>query len=184
MSIEYQSVAVIDANADESIVWQVDVSADTQGSSRMCGAWVLAANEYAKPKLLTQARYLVATPAGDKALDRASAHDNRGVVDLAATVTVVELEITRLQIVFERAAATSKSSLVAPTWPPLPKAIDLGQPPVDVKAPQNVAVTLGIARWLEAVALVWESLERQRLIRKYMRDKDQTQRPFPLRLID
>lgn len=178
--MEYQSVAIVDAADDESIVWHVDVSLDTQGSSRMCGAWVLAARDQRTLQSLTRARYLVATPAGGKALNRAGAGDNRGVIDLTASRDAVESEIGRLQTSFEEAASKSKSSLIAPTWPRLPKPIGLRQPPVDVKVPQNVAATLGIARWLEVLALAWESLERQRLARRYMRGDDLTQRPFPL----
>jgi hypothetical protein len=100
----------------------------------------------------------------------------------AGTLSAVESEIRRLQKVFEQAAAKSKSKLIAATWPHLPAAIDLEHAPADANAPQNVVVTLGIARWLEAVAVAWESLERQRLARKYMRGDDLTQRAFPLRI--
>jgi hypothetical protein len=180
MSIEYQTVAIVDANADETIVWQVDVSSDTQGSSRMCGAWILAADDGDKLELLTRTRDVVVTKAADRAFRRATGNGDRGLVDLARTLSAVESEIVRLQTVFEQAAAKSKSNLIAPSWPHLPEVIDLAQPPVDANAPQNVAVTLGIARWVEAVAVAWEGLERQRLARKYMRGNELTQRTFPL----
>jgi hypothetical protein len=182
MSIEYQSVAIVDANTEGTIVWQVDVSSDTQGSSRMCGAWVLAADEAGKLERLTQARYVVATRAGDRVLRRITGHGHRGVVDLASTLSAVESEIRELQTVFDRAARSSKSNLIVPTWPHLPEAIDLRHPPADASAPQGVAVTLGIARWLEAVAFAWESLERQRLARKYMRGNELTPRALPIRI--
>jgi len=182
MSIEYQSVVVIDANADGTIVWQVDVSSDTQGSSRMCGAWVLAADEFGKLEMLTRARYVVATRAGDRALRRITGHGHLGVVDLAKTLSAVESEISDLQTVFELVASKSKSNLTVPAWPNLPETIDLARPPTDKNAPQGVAVSLGIARWLEAVAVAWESLERQRLARKYMRGGELTPRAFPIRI--
>jgi hypothetical protein len=181
--MEYQSVAIVDVADDESIVWQVDVSSDTQGSSRMCGAWVVAADEDHKVRLLTQSRYLLSTDAGAQVCKRAGVDGHLGLVDVAATLSAVDAEGTRLQEVFERAAAASKSSLIAPTWPRLPKPLDLANPPLDRIAPSNCAAALGVARWLESVAVAWESLERQRLIRRYMRGNAPVQRTFPLQLI-
>lgn len=183
MSIDYQSVAVVDATADESIVWQVDVSSDAQqGSSRMCGAWVLTVDDDARLRLLTQSRYLFSTNAGRRACDRASLDGHRGLVDADATLSAVSAELSRLQGVFEKTAAVSKSTLIAPTWPHLPKPIDLSDPPLDRIAPPNCAAALGVGRWLESVAVAWESLERQRLMRKYMRGNAPGQRSFPLQL--
>lgn len=56
--------------------------------------------------------------------------------------------------------------------------------PRDPQAPAEVAAALGIAPWLESVALAWESLEQQRLIRKYLRGKETNQRPFPVVLMN
>jgi hypothetical protein len=182
LSMEYKSVAIVDAAEDESIVWHVDVSSDTQGLSRMCGAWVIAADEDHKVNLLTQSRYLLSTDAGARACKRVGVEGHLGLVDVVATLSAVDAERTRLQEVFERAAEASKSSLIAPTWPHLPKPVDLTHPPQDRIAPPNCAGALGVARWLESVAVAWESLERQRLIRKYMRGNDPTQRHFPLQL--
>jgi hypothetical protein len=180
----YQSIAIVDAAATDTIVWQVDVSADPGGLSRMCGAWVFNADEGEKLKPLTEARYLVATPAGNRECSRAGARTHLGHVDLAQTVSAVESEIVCLQALFELEAAKSKSKLVVPAWPRTPKAIDLAHPPVDALAPKKVAPALGIARWLEAMALIWESIEGQRLMRKFMRNDELDQRPFPLVLRD
>jgi hypothetical protein len=141
-------------------------------------------DEGEKLKLLTQARYLVATPAGNRECSKAGARTHLGHVDLAQIVSAVESEIVCLQSLFELEAAKSKSKLVAPTWPRTPKAIDLAYPPVDALAPEKVAPALGIARWLEAMALIWESIEGQRLMRKFMRRDEPDQRPFPLGLRD
>lgn len=176
-------MAIVDAADEESIVWQVDLNSDAQGLSRMCGAWVIAAADDRKVRLLTQSRYLLSTDAGARVCKRAGVDGHLGRVDVVGTLSAVDAERTRLQQVFERAAAASKSSLIAPTWPHLPEPLDLAHPPRDRIAPLNCAAALGVARWLESVALAWESLERQRLIRKYMRGDDLTQRNFPLQLI-
>ncbi|MBB3753672.1 hypothetical protein FHT44_006194 [Mycolicibacterium sp. BK634] len=184
MIVERQSVAVVDAGGDESIVWQVDVSADTQEASRMCSAWVLAAGADDKVRLLTRSRYLLPTTAGRRVCEEAGADGHLGLVDAAATLSAVDAERARLQSVFEQEATVSKSTLVAPTWPHLAEPLDLASPPLDRIAPSNCAAALGVARWLESVAVAWESLERQRLIRKYMRGDNLTPRSFPLRFVD
>jgi hypothetical protein len=180
--MESQFVTIVDAARDDSIVWQVDVSSDTQGSSRMCGAWVIAADGDHEVRLLTRSRYLLSTNGGARVCKRAGVDGHLGLVDVVATLSAVDAERIRLQEVFERAAASSKSSLIAPTWPHLPKPLDLVHPPQDRMAPPNCAAALGVARWLESVAVAWESLERQRLIRNYMRGNDPIQRNFPLQL--
>lgn len=178
--MEYQSVAVVDANVNRVIVWQVDVSANPSGLSRMSGAWVLAVDDHNTLKTLTQARYLAATDAGLAACERAGADCYTANIDLALTLAEVAAEVDRLQEIFENAAAESKSALVPPTWPKLPLRIDRDNPPLDRNAPKEVAVALGMARWLESVALSWESLEQQRLIRKYLRGEDEKHRRLPI----
>jgi hypothetical protein len=103
--MEYNSVAIVDAADDESIVWQVDVSSDTQGFSRMCGAWVIAADEDHKVRLLTQSRYLLSTDAGARVCKRAGVDGHLGLVDVGATLSAVDAE--PMQEVFEAAAAAS-----------------------------------------------------------------------------
>lgn len=180
MSAEYQSVAVVDAHADNAIVWHVDVSTDVAGLSRMSGAWTVGPNEHDKLELLTRSRYLAATTQGLHACAVACARNYAGIVDLTQSLRAVATEINRLQASFEAAAAKSKYALVDPRWPRLPQDFDLSDPPKDVDGPADVAVALGIARWLESIAVAWESLEQQRLMRKYMHGKDIERRAFPL----
>lgn len=172
-------MAVVDANPENIIVWQVDVSPNPSGLSRMAGAWVLAAGDCETLKSLVQARYLVATASGLDACRRVSADGYTATIDLSLTLDEVAAEIKRLQGKFEEAATASKSALVPPTWPKLPQSFEATSP-TDPKAPVHVAVALGIARWLELVALAWESLEQQRLMRKYLRGEEEEQRRFPL----
>ena len=145
---------------------------------------MLTADEDDKVRLLTQSRYLLSTAAGARVCERAGADGHRGLVDPIATLSAVHTERTRLQGVFEQEAAVSKSTLIAPAWPHLPERLDLADPTRDRIAPSNCAVALGVARWLESVAVAWESLERQRLIRKYMRGDAPAQRDFPLQLVE
>ena len=178
---EYQSVAVVDAADDRVVVWQVDIGADA-GLARMCGAWVIDASETSMLRNLTESRYLVATPAGAKACACAGAEGHTGVIDLRLIIESIDAEIQCLQTAFDTALAKSKSKLIAPTWLRLPDPIDLGDPPRDRNAPDDVAAALGIARWLETVALAWESLEQQRLARTCLRSTETSRRPLPIRL--
>ena len=174
--MHYQSVAVVDAQPHKTIVWHVDVSTNPSGLSRMSGAWIVSADDTNVLTTLTRARYVTTTGAG-----RDMCRGNHaGVVDVAATHAAIASEIEHFQTEFEKAAAASNSKLIAPRWPRLPNVIDLANPPADTNAPAEVAVALGIARWLESLALVWESLETQRLMRKYLRGDDDDQRPFPI----
>jgi hypothetical protein len=181
MTTEYQSVAVVDAAEDRTIVWQVDVSAEVE-MTRMCGAWVIESTDSDTLTNLTQDRYVVATPAGAKACDRADARTHRGVIDLDRVVNAITSEIHRLQTVFDTASARSKSKLITPSWPRIPAVLDLENPPRDSNAPDDVAIALAIARWLEAVALAWESVEQQRMARKHLRGKATNRRPLPISL--
>ena len=70
--------------------------------------------------------------------------------------------------------------LVAPEWPQVPEQIDLENPPRTAGAPDLVASALGIARWLEMLAVAWGSLERQRLARRYLRLDDPSPRALPI----
>ena len=48
------------------------------------------------------------------------------------------------------------------------EALDPDAPPLAPGARAEVEVALGLARWLEAMALAWEEIESQRLRRSYM----------------
>lgn len=179
MTAVYQSAAVVDAADGSVIVWQVDMSADA-GLTRMSGGWVIDSNARVALRSLTQGRYLVATSTGVKACAKADAGSHAGMIHLALVIDAVAAEISELQATFDRALSNSRTKLIAPKWPWLPPLIDLEDPPYDRNAPGGVAAALGIARWLEALALAWESLEQQRLARRYLRGKETTQRPLPI----
>lgn len=182
--MNYQSVAVVDANAEAIIIWHVDVSPDPSGLSRMCGAWVLEGTDVHTFETLTRGRYLATTPAGGAVRDGLRPDHHRGVLDLGRVDAEIASVVDRFQELFKEAAAASKSTLIEPTWPRLPGRIDPENPPADGGAPERVAVALGIARWLESMALVWESLEVLRESRKYLRGENEGQREFPVALLD
>ncbi|KMO71629.1 hypothetical protein [Mycolicibacterium chlorophenolicum] len=128
MTIDHQSVVVVDSCDRHTVVWQVDISADT-GMTRMCGAWVIDTTELQKLKNLTLGRYLIATASGAETCTSAEAERHRGVIDVSQTVESVGSETNRLQEAFDAALAKSKSKLIAPTWPRMPRMIDLEAPP-------------------------------------------------------
>ncbi|AXK75360.1 MULTISPECIES: hypothetical protein [Mycobacteriaceae] len=181
MTVVYQPVCIVDAASQGAVVWQVDISVETE-LSRMCGAWVIDPARLNMLTTLTRDRYLVATPPGHLACQAADMNNHRGVVDLKSTLATVELEITLLQAAFEEESKRTKSKLVAPEWPQVPEQIDLEHPPRAVGSPDLVASALGIARWLETLALAWGSIERQRLARKYLRLDDPSPRALPISL--
>jgi hypothetical protein len=180
LTVDYQSVAVVDAHGTNAVVWHVDMSPNDSGLSRLSGAWVLPKCDLGTLKLLVQLRYLVATAKGLKVCPDVHA----GLVDLGVTTGGIEAEVNRLQNLYdEQVAAKVKSTLVPPRWPKFPECIDLARPPRDIHAPANVAAALGIARWLESIALAWVFVEQQRLSRKFLHGGCLEQRPFPIRVL-
>ncbi|MGB3484162.1 MAG: hypothetical protein WBB07_18350 [Mycobacterium sp.] len=180
--MDYQTVAIVDTNAGGIVVWHVDVGVNPFGLSRMCGAWVLQPDGAGTLRTLTHRRYLITSGAGSDACRHLDADHHRGVLDLDAILAYIACEIDRLQSRFDEANAVAKSALVPPVRPRLPQAIDLERPPVEPVAPQETAVALGVARWLESVALAWESVEQQRLSKRYLCVDDDCQRGFPVRI--
>ncbi|AQT81184.1 hypothetical protein B1R94_20880 [Mycolicibacterium litorale] len=150
--------------------------------SRMAGAWVIGSDEPTRLNALTQDRYLVGTPAGMEVYRSLQSDTGADEIDLGMTLVSIEDEIDCLRKKFEEAAAKSKSRLIEPSWPRPPRPLNLEAPPADASAPAEVAVVLGIARWLEALAMTWEAIEQQRMMRKYLRGKDAGRRRLPVKV--
>lgn len=165
-----QIVAVVDADAATNTVavWHVDIGSVAPGMSRMCGAWVIT-NEADKVELLTRDRLLVATPAGAAAI-RSAGGAAAGTVDLAGTVNNVASEQDRLQAIYDSLPASRRKTLAAPSWPHVPAAVDLSEPPKADNTDPVVAVALGLARFLERLANAWADGERERIARSYLID--------------
>ncbi|OBK92761.1 hypothetical protein A5645_22395 [Mycobacterium asiaticum] len=161
-----QSIAVVNAATEKVALWHVAVDNETAGMSRMCGAWVLD-DEPHKVELLTRDRYIVATPAGAEAL-RSAKIKPAGMLDLTKIVDAVTAERDRLQSIYDALPTSRKKTLVAPRWPYIPFAIDLASPPMAQVADATVAITLGVARFLEQLATAWADVERQRTARDYL----------------
>lgn len=163
-----QILAVVDADsaANTVIVWHVDVDAQAPGMNRMCGAWVLT-NQPQKVELLTRDRLVVATAAGLAAMPSGRRRPARAV-DLVRTVNNVVSERDRLQAIYDALPASRKKTLVAPRWPAIPVAVSLSDPPHVKNTDPEVAVALGLARFLDQLADAWAACERERIARHYL----------------
>ncbi|TDZ93473.1 hypothetical protein CCUG60885_03076 [Mycobacteroides salmoniphilum] len=168
-----QIVSVIDAGPSYVVIWHVDAGAEVLGMSRMCGAWVLN-DEPHKLELLTHRKLVITTPSGAKALNATSSHPS-GILDLDQTTKNIAAERDRLQCTYDGLPASRKKTLVAPRWPHLPDAIDLGNAPRARSADTTVARALGIARGVDELATAWAGIERQRLARTYLTDEAPSQ---------
>jgi hypothetical protein len=163
-------VAVIDGVADVPVIWWVDLGPRPNGVSRLCGAWVLDdAHRVQKLQTLTALRMAVATAAGRSLLDEHRVAIDR-MVDLGATSAAVLAVRDQLQHAYEHAVASRKNgrSLIAPDWPTLPARLDVET--ADGSAGDfRAGRALAVARWLNQLCVVWDTIEEQRLARAYLR---------------
>jgi len=170
-------VAVVDAGPKTVTVWHIDISNVQTGLGRLCGAWVVDSDDTRTVELVTRTRLVLATKSGQAALKRASAKPV-GRLDVAATLKSIRAERDRLQHIYEQQPG---KTLVPPRWPDIPGALDMEAPPLAPDVRAEVAVALGVARWLERMARSWEEIESQRLRRSYMVDDgDSAMRPCPV----
>lgn len=154
---------VVDARGEQVIIWHVETGPDL-GLSRLTGAWVFGADEQDKIELLAADRRVLATPTGEEILDRLNL-SILGHIDPDATVKNIKKARDELQVSYE--THPKRKTLVAPDWPALPDTVDPQNPPSAMSdAPTQVA--LAIARWLAQVAIVWEQIEGERIVRKYI----------------
>ncbi|BBY50285.1 hypothetical protein MARA_37530 [Mycolicibacterium arabiense] len=118
------------------------------------------------------------------ALQRASA-EPVGYLDVYSTLQNISTERDRLQRLYEQQPG---KNLIAPKWPTLPETFNLDAPPLAPDTRAEVQVALGVARWLEAMAVAWEEIESQRLRRSYMSGDavgdGSSVRPCPVALAD
>lgn len=163
MTSTAQTDCVVDARGEQVIIWHVETGPDL-GLSRLTGAWVFESEEKDKIELLTADRRVLATPTGEEVLDRLNLSIS-GHIDPDATVQNLKTARDELQISYE--THPKRKTLVAPNWPALPDPVDPQNPPTAMSVvPTQVA--LAIARWLAQVAITWEQIEGERLVRKYM----------------
>lgn len=171
-------VAVAHAVDGAIAIWHVDVGPDN-GLARMAGAWVLAPggedSEAGRAEILLRGRRVLATAEGRAAIEGLGVVIE-GFVDPAATLAGIGEEIAALQEAFDVAMATRKTKLVNPSWPTPPEALE-------VVGGDEVAVVLGMARWLESLAKTWEKVEAQRVTRKFLQgDGGKERRALAVRL--
>lgn len=157
---------VVDARGEQVIVWQVATEPVAGQLSRMSGAWVLGPDEKNTLDSLIADHRVLATSAARQLIAERDI-PIRGYIDPDTTVKNIELACDELQIAFDHHADRSQHDLVAPTWPALPASIDRQNPPTAASEPPT-RVALGLARWLLHVALIWDRIEAQRLLRPYL----------------
>ena len=170
MSEGGSTLAVIDGIADVPVIWWVDLGPRSNGVSRLCGAWVLDdAERVQKLQTLTALRMTVATAAGQSLLDEHRVEIDR-VVDVGATGAAVLAVRDELQLAYEQAVTTRKNgrSLIAPAWPTLPAPLDVESAETSA-GDSRTCRALAIARWLNHLCVVWDTIEEQRLARAYLR---------------
>jgi hypothetical protein len=165
---------VVDAWNEQVFIWHVQTGPDI-GMSRLTGAWAVAIDEVGKVKLLVEKRRVLATSAGEKALDHICVAISQHI-DPDATIKNLETAREELQAVYD--AHPKRQSLVAPAWPLLPDPIDMHNPPTAATG-ERTSVALAVARWLERIAITWEKIEAERLARKYT-PGDRTRRLTPI----
>jgi hypothetical protein len=108
-------LAVVDHNEAGSVVWWVNLGASSGLTGRLCGAWVLGPTPSEQLTDLVSDRILLATEAGDKALESYGIN-NLTRIDTDATLATVHHVRDTLQAVFEEKLSTLGKGrpLVAP----------------------------------------------------------------------
>ncbi|WP_024793366.1 hypothetical protein [Tomitella biformata] len=151
-------VAVAHARDGRLAIWHVDVGPDN-GLARMAGAWVVS-DELDQAATLLRGRRVLATAEARAAIEELDV-PIAGFLDPDTTLAGIGEETDRLQEEFEAAMAGRKTKLVNPSWPTPPDALEVADG-------AEVAVALGMARWLEGLAKTWEKVEAQRVTRKFL----------------
>lgn len=178
--IESQAVAaVIDAADKKALIWWTAIGLPVAGFGRLCGAWVLDADDDRLASLI-DGRYMVTTAAGsDLVAERGFAAETR--LNLAATLHVVRAEVSRLQAIFEQenGSRIASKKLKAPSWPVLPVDLDIERPHA-ARAESAAGVSgnraLDIAHWINALCAAWDEVEDQRMGRPWMSALDGAER--------
>lgn len=153
---------VVDFHCGEFVIWHVNTGPEV-GLSRLTGAWVLDVRSQETIGLLTRERRVLATPEAEQALSDIDIKIPEHI-DRKATFCNLEVERDALQDMFD--THPNRKNLVEPDWPSLPT------PPTPGKTPspdsERTGVALALAQWLVQVAVTWELIESQRLLRNWM----------------
>lgn len=137
--------------------------------SRLGGAWVLARSDVDTLRTVIARRIGLATTAGRVVMDEAGVSFDVSL-DFAATLAAVGAAHRTLQEAFDVAQTRRPTGprLTVPTWPAVPAALDLANPPV-ADAPPRAARALGVARYLDQLVENWDKLEDIRTNRSFMK---------------
>ena len=182
MNGEMKVVAVIDANATQTIVWWVSLEAALLGHRRRCGAWVFDRNDAVTFHTVIAARSILATQNGRRAMAELGLHPD-SELDLQATYDAVIAELLELRRLFdeEQAKRLASKRFTEPTWPTISPMIDMSNPPLQKGAPSPTQVILGVTGWLVNITEAWDALEELRVRRpRLYGDRGTELRPVPM----
>ena len=151
-----RGVVVVDQpQSDRVVVWHVNVGDGLD--STMAGAWVMPAADERVAGLLA-GRLLVTTPAGSQRFGKGA--------DVAELVTAISKEVAALDSAFTAHLNTlpgSRRSLVRPRWPQVPS-----RPSSETAGDPVASDALAVARWISALLVAWQRVEKQRLTRSFL----------------
>lgn len=161
-------VAVVDGQSG-LVVWHVAVSTSGLAIGRLCGARVLGDDPAAGQKLplLVQGRTLLVTADGHTMLTSRGVKVT-GTVDVEASVHAARAEVDSLRLVYrDELTRVPKRGLAEPDWPVFAEPAEYTP---KTYGQREVDTALHIARWLASFADQRDSLESQRLSRRYLRE--------------
>ncbi|MTE14140.1 hypothetical protein [Nocardia aurantiaca] len=170
-------IAVVDHVNEQFIIWHVNIGPDL-GLSRLCGAWILGADQTEVAAKLISDRYLAWAD-----LSRTLPDSTRpvGILHIGHTVNAARSELQSADRLFTEHQATVPHRLVRPVWPALK----------DPRRPQrlprttaeHIVPTLSLAYGIRDLADAWARFEAERIQRKYLVHRGgPTARPLPLEI--
>jgi len=165
-------VAIIDSpNPNTVVIWWVSLFRTFEGDgSNLCGAWFFSADQRDEIESVVYRVLWLPTSSG------LAATTNLGIVPgpiVNANAVLLEVmgwgDRVEAAITAEKLSSTAKRNLKDFVLPTFPAPLDLEMPPTAFGCPDDVAVALGVARWLGKVFAAWHQIETRRLGRKSTR---------------
>lgn len=178
------TVAVVDADKTSVFVWWVNIGAKDPGMSRLCGAWVLDVDAVELPDLLV-GRKVLATKLGKNAIFE------RGIeiqdwFSIEETLTNFEDQLHAIERVWTEENElrkrlnienknvenwVKKAQLPKPELPPVPRIIDIENPPswsINDPSEDHLDKVLRIAHWLSTLFEYRDQVEEVKASRSWL----------------
>lgn len=178
------TVAVVDSAKNQVFVWWVNNGDKDPGMSRLCGAWVLDLDAAELPDLLA-GRNVLATQVGKKVIAE------RGIkiqewFSIATTLENYEDELTSIENIWLEENATrkklnlenkrdknwkKKAQLPKPDFPPVPRIIDIENPPawtLNDPSEDHLDKVLRISHWLATLFEYRDQIEEIKASRTWL----------------